>query len=257
MARTVVVTRPGEAGRELAAALVAVGQPALWLPAFELGPPPDEGAARAALADLAAFDLAIVVSPQAARATGALLAGPWPAGTAIAAVGGGTQAAVRAAIAGAAQARLLAPSDDGDASQAGSEALWPLLEAMRPRRVLLLRAQGGREWLAERLSAAGAEVIAVAVYSRRPFSPDAALRARLAEAAVSGLASLISSSDAVEAVASLLAPQPEVLAALRAGPALATHPRIAERLRAAGFARVTVCAARADAIAAALREGGG
>jgi len=35
------------------------------------------------LAALAGFDLAIFVSPQAARATAALLAQPWPAGTAM------------------------------------------------------------------------------------------------------------------------------------------------------------------------------
>jgi uroporphyrinogen-III synthase len=255
VARTVLVTRPGEAGRELAAALVAAGQPALWLPAFEFGPPPDEALARALLADVDAFDLAIVVSPQAARATAALLARPWPAGTAIAAVGAGTEAVVRAAVAGAAQARLLAPPDAGDMTRAGSEALWPLLESLRPSRVLLLRAQGGREWLAEQLAAAGAAVTPLAVYSRRPFVPDTALRARLAEAAEAGLASVVSSSDAVGALAAMLAPQPELLRALQAAPALAAHPRIAERLRAAGFARVAVCPAQAEAIVKSLREG--
>lgn len=226
----------------------------MWLPAFEFGPAPDPAAASAALAQLASFDLAIFVSPQAVRATAALLGGAWPAGTATAAVGAGTRAAVRDAIPAAAAARLLAPPAGEHDGGSGSESLWPVLQAMqpRPRRVLVLRAQGGREWLAERLQAAGATVVPLAVYSRLPFAPPAELRAQLAAAARDGIASLISSSDAVDALQSMLAGAPSVLEALRAGPALATHPRIAERLRAAGFGNVAVCAPDAAAIRAAL-----
>jgi uroporphyrinogen-III synthase len=255
---TVVVTRPGAAGRALADELTRAGQPALWLPAFEFGPAPDEAQARAVLATLGDFDLAIFVSPQAVRATAALLARPWPAATVIAAVGAGTRAAVLAALAGAASATLL-PARDEDIRGAGSESLWPLLQALQPppRRVLLLRAQSGREWLAEKLQAAGSAVTALAVYSRLPFTLSADLRARLAAAAQSGLASVISSSDAVDALANVLGDQPALLQALRAGPALASHPRIAERLRAAGFDRVAVCAPEASAVVGSLREGGG
>jgi uroporphyrinogen-III synthase len=256
-ATTVVVTRPGAAGQALAEELSRAGQPALWLPAFEFGPAPDEARARAVLASLADFDLAVVVSPQAARAAAALLAGPWPSGTAIAAVGAGSRAAVLAAIAGARQARLL-PGRDEDIRGSGSESLWPLLQAMQPppRRALLLRAQSGREWLAGKLEAAGVAVTSLAVYTRLPFAPPSALRERLAAAATTGLASVISSSDAVDALANMLADQPEVLRALRAGNALASHPRIAERLRAAGFARVCVCAPESAAIVASLSEAG-
>ena len=255
---TVVVTRPGAAGRTLAEELTRAGQPAVWLPAFEFGPPPDEVHARAVLASLADFDLAIMVSPQAVRAAAALLGGTWPAGTAIAAVGAGTRAAVQAAVPGAARARLL-PAPDEDIRGSGSESLWPLLQAMQPlpRRVLLLRAQSGREWLAEKLQDAGAAVTPLAVYSRLPHVPSAEQRARLGGAAGAGLASVVSSSDAVDALTSMLGDQPGVLLALRAGAALASHPRIAERLRAAGFARVAVCAPEAQANLASLREVGG
>ena len=257
--QTVVVTRPGAAGRRLADELECAGQPALWLPAFEFGAAPDAAAARAVLADLAGFDLAIFVSPQAARATGALLTQPWPASTAIAAVGAGTRAAVLPAFPGAAGAALIAPVDDGDMHRSGSESLWPLLQAMqqRPRRVLLLRAQGGRDWLAERLQEAGATVVPLAVYSRLPFAPSAELRARLAAAAGKGLASVISSSDAVDALANMLESQPQVMQALRGGLALASHPRIAERLRAAGYRCVALCAPDLNAVLGALHEGRG
>ena len=257
-ASTVVVTRPGAAGRTLADELGRAGQPALWLPAFEFGPAPDEPRARAVLASLAGFDLAVFVSPQAARAAAALLGAPWPAGTAIAVVGAGTRAAVLSSIEGAAYARVL-PARDRDIRGSGSESLWPVLQSMqpRPRRVLLLRAQGGREWLAERLEEAGSAVTPLAVYERLPFAPSAGLRARLAAAAPAGLASAISSSEAVDALARMLGDQPDVWQALRRGLALASHPRIAERLRAAGFERVGVCAPEAGAVIASLREGDG
>jgi uroporphyrinogen-III synthase len=256
--RTVVVTRPGAAGQRLADELQAAGQPALWLPAFEFGPPPDDAVVRETLAGLARFDLAIVVSPQAARATGALLAQPWPAHTVIAAVGAGTRAAVVAAIQGAATAALLAPTDDSEPG-GGSESLWPLLQRLQPvpRHVLLLRAQGGRDWLAERLREQGATVVPLAVYSRLPSVPQAGLRARLAQAAATGLASVVSSSDAVAALTDLFESQPQVMQALHHGPAFASHARIAERLRAAGFGRVTLCSPEASALLAALREGDG
>ena len=255
---TVVVTRPAAAGRSLADALERAGQPALWLPAFEFGPAPDDSQARAVLASLAEYELAIFVSPQAVRAAAALLAQPWPARTAIAVVGAGTRAAVLDALAGADRARLV-PERDEDIDGSGSESLWPLLQAMRPppRRVLLLRAQSGREWLADRLQDAGSTVTPLAVYTRLPAAPAAALRAQLAAAALDGLASVVSSSDAVAALAEMLAEQQPVLRALRAGIAFASHPRIAERLRAAGFERVTICPLQAAAIVALLREAGG
>ncbi len=258
-AATVVVTRPGSAGRALCEELNRLGQPALWLPAFEFGAAPDEAYARSVLARLADFDLAVFVSPQSARATATLLDVPWPRGTEIAAVGAGTRAALHE-IAGAGAAAVIAPAGDDDAGGSGSEALWPLLQSMPPpRRVLLLRAQGGREWLGEQLARAGAEVTALAVYSRLPPSVPDEVRERLSVLAAGddGLASVVSSSDAVAALARVLASQPQVLAALRRGTALASHPRIADRLREAGYERVAECALDAAAIAAALREGGG
>jgi uroporphyrinogen-III synthase len=251
---TVVVTRPGAPGQTLAEELRQAGQPALWLPAFAFGPAPDEAAARASLDAIADFDLAIFVSPQAVHATAALMRRPWPAGTAIAAVGAGTRAAIVALIKGADGATLLAPADIAGTQDSGSEALWPLLQRLPLRRVLLLRAQSGREWLADRLHEAGVAVVPLAVYSRQMSVPSTTLRARLATTARNGLASVISSSDAVRALSQMLAAQPEVLKALREGPALAVHPRIAEKLRAAGFERVVQCAPVCASVLAVLRE---
>ncbi len=253
---TVVVTRPGAAGQALTSALVAAGQPALWLPAFQFGPAPEPDRARATLALLSTFDLAIFVSPQAVRATAELLPGQWPAQTRIAAVGAATRVAVLDAIAGADSAAVIAPEGDNDTEASGSEALWRALQSLPlpPQRVLLLRAQSGRDWLGQRLQSLGAQVEALATYARVATVPDADLREALDKAASAPMASVISSSDAVAALQRMLAPQPPVWQALLAGPALAAHPRIATGLRAAGFARISICALTARAVLQALRK---
>lgn len=250
----VVVTRPDAGGRALTEELAARGVEALWLPAFEIGPAPDEPAARGALARIGDFDLAIFVSPAAVRAAAALLPGAWPARTAIGAVGAATARAALQLIPEARAAPLIAPARD-DEHDAGSEALWDALTraALRPQRVLLLRAEGGRAWLADRLAQTGARVVAVAVYSRRARHADHDEISTLRRWHDAGRAPamLVTSSEAVE----VLLRQIDRAGArdwLRAGLALATHARIAERLRAAGFARVALAAPRADRIVAAL-----
>lgn len=250
----VIVTRPEAGGRVLADELAGRGLEVLWLPVFEIGPAPDEPAAREALAQLADFDLAVFVSPAAAHAAATLLAGAWPARTAIGTVGAATARAVAQAIPGAQSAALIAPGD-ADETDAGSEALWDALlrSGLRPRRVLLLRAEGGRQWLADRLTEAGARVTAVAVYSRRVRSAadDEIATLRRWKDAGRVPAMLVTSSEAVD----VLVRQIDRAGAPgwpRAGLALATHARIADRLRAAGFARVVLAAPRADAIVDAI-----
>lgn len=252
-ARPLVVTRPGATGERLAADLRAAGCDALWLPAFEFGTAADPAQAQAVLARLADYDLAIFVSPAAVAATATLLAQPWPANTVIGAVGAATKREVLARIAGAEAATIDAPAA-GD--EGGSEALWAILQdrAGTFRRALILRAEHGREWLAERLQAAGVQVRALAVYTRRVAAPDARTRSTLRAWMQAGRACavLVTSSEAVEALAAQL--EADIAGWVRAGRALATHERIAQRLRAAGFADVRVVAADVASILRACAQ---
>jgi uroporphyrinogen-III synthase len=251
--RPLIVTRPGAAGERLAADLRAAGCDALWLPAFAFGAAPDAARARAALARLADYDLAVFVSPAAVAATAALLARPWPPQTAIAAVGAATKREVLARIAGADAATIHAPAA---ADESGSEALWAHLQAggCAFRRALILRAEHGREWLAERLQAAGVQVRLLAVYTRRIAAPEARALATLRAWMQAGRAPavLVTSSEAVDALAAQL--EADLACWLRAGRALATHERIAQRLRAAGFADVRVVAADVAALVRACAQ---
>ena len=79
----VIVTRPASAGQRLFERLLERGHRAWWWPAFDIGAAPDAQRARATLARLADYDLAIFVSANAVRAAQPLLSGAWPSGTMI------------------------------------------------------------------------------------------------------------------------------------------------------------------------------
>lgn len=151
--------------------------------------------------------------------------------------GPGTVSALRAAGVPAQQIDAPAP----DASQFDSAALWRVV-GPRPwqgRRVLIVRGQSvgaagdataiGRDWLARQWQAAGAQVDFLTVYQRRAPVLTAQQRQRAEAASHDGTVWLFSSSEAVTHLASL--PGLDWSQAR----AVATHPRIAQTVRAAGW----------------------
>jgi uroporphyrinogen-III synthase len=272
--RPFLVTRPAAAGHALTQALVARGVDAHWLPAFEIGPAPDPALARATLAQLARFDLALFVSPAAVQATATLLGEhTWPAGTAIGAVGAGTRDAARAALRfdAAAMPLFIAPDDAApddaapDAAPAdgasGSEAYWQAQRAhdaacgRTPQRVLILRAEQGRDWLQARFEQAGAQVTRLAVYARVARTwPEK--DARWIAQRVTGVPPVlvVTSSEAVDSLCAAAAAADASGATLRwlqRGRVLALHPRIVARLQGAGFADAVCVPCEVEALLAA------
>lgn len=242
-----LVTRPAAQARDWVARLAAAGVEAAALPLIEIAGPPDPAVVAAAWRRLADYRLAVFVSPNAverffaARPEGAV----WPQDTLAGSTGPGTTRALHAA--GLARAQCIAPADD--APQFDSEALWSLVAGWpwAGRRVLAVRGDGGRDWLASRLREAGAEVDFVAAYRRRAPQLDAAGRALLQAALAAPAQHLwfFSSSEAIDNLQALCAPDtPD----WRAARALATHPRIAERARRAGFGAVTEVAPSPSAV---------
>lgn len=245
-----VLTRPAAQAGAWIQALAELGVPAVSWPLIAIGPAPEADAPGRAWQQLAGTDLAFFASPNAvaalfaARPPGAA----WPAHTWAATVGPGSAAALGEA--GVPPARILTPA--GDASQFDSEALWPLIERHGPwhgRPVLLLRGQGGREWLGDRFAEAGALVQAIGVYSRCAPQPTAAECDQLRQwmAPEAGALWLLSSSEAVGHWMGLSGGQ---LPALHA---LATHPRIAQAAMAAGL-QVRTVAPDPAAVAAAWQQ---
>lgn len=242
---TLVLTRPRPQCGAWLARLAALGQPALALPLIEILPASDPGPVCAAWAALQAVDLAVFVSPNAVEHFFSLAGdAAWPAHTLAACVGPGSAQALAAH--GVPAALIVQPS--ADAASLDSEHLWQQLQPRRDwsgARVLLLRGDGGREWLAERLTEAGARTEAVTVYHRSSPRFDPAEQALLAQilAQPQGFVWLFSSAEAV----GHLVGQP-----LKGQRAIATHPRIAEAAAAAGFSPVVLARPDPEAVTRAL-----
>jgi uroporphyrinogen-III synthase len=188
--------------------------------------------------DALCWDAVVFVSPAAvdqffAVPSGMVADKSWPAHCWAAAPGPGTLAAL--ARHGVPATRLLGPPDD--ARQFDSEALWAAMgrHSWLGRRVLIVRSEGGREWLAQQLVQAGAQIDFLSAY-RRCVARWGDGAHGLCERALSQPDSHLwcfSSSEAIDALVKL---RPQASWA-HAG-AVVTHPRIAERAQAAGFGRI-------------------
>lgn len=245
MTPTLLVTRPRPQCADWLARLAALGVKAAALPLIEILPARDPGPVQAAWAALQAVDLAVFVSPNAVEQFFAHALGSWPAHALAACVGPGSAQALLDR--GVPAAQVVQPA--ADAASLDSEHLWAQLSPRRDwagARVLLLRGDGGREWLPQRLAEAGACVDAVTVYHRAAPRFDAAeqalLHAALADPA--GHVWLFSSAEAVGHLHGFR------LAGQRA---IATHPRIADAARDAGFAPVVLARPDPEAVTRALK----
>ena len=261
-----LVTRPQPQADEWVASLRALGLRAVALPLLGIAPPADLAPVRAAWAVLAgtatgtttdhhpARSPAVVmfVSPSAVDRFFALKpAGlAWPAGVMAAGTGPGTGRALLAAHVPA--AAVLTPPDDGD--RFDSEALWGVLRSRvhwAGSAALIVRGEGGRDWLADTLRRQGASVHFVEAYRRAVPVLDAPAQAALQQALAQPAACcwLFSSSEAVGHLPAL-APGADWSQAV----ALATHPRIAAAARRLGVGRVVQVPPSPEAVARLLRD---
>jgi uroporphyrinogen-III synthase len=246
-----LVTRPAAQAAQWVAQLQARGVDAVALPLIGIAPPTDGAAVVAAWATLATQRLVVFVSPNAvehffaARPTDLR----WPVQTLAGSTGNGTTQALLAA--GVPAAQLVAPPRD--APQFDSEALWRVIEARdwQAAPVLIVRGDGGRDWLADTLRGRGALVRHLTAYRR--VVPQLAAAERLAfEAALAAPQRQLWLFSSSEAIATLVDMAPGQ--AWQAARAIATHPRIAETARAAGFGEVTLASPAVDAVVACIQS---
>ncbi len=246
---TLVLTRPRQQAGEWLQRLAKAGVAALSLPLIEIVAA-DGQAADLAWQDLPGAALAMFVSPNAVQQFFARRpAGQgWPAQTLAACVGPGSALALLAA--GVPAAQIAQPP--ADSASLDSEHLWPQLSprAWAGQRVVMLRGDGGREWLADRLREQGAELRFYSVYQRRCPTLESAdqtlLDAVLAEPGRHVW--LFSSAEAIGYLQQL-APAGQDWSKARC---IATHARIAERARLLGLGLVVLTRPDAAAVAQAL-----
>jgi uroporphyrinogen-III synthase len=257
----VIVTRPARDARHWVQQLQQAGIAAEALPLIEIAPVSGAaqvqalGQAWEALADYSGCmfvsghavehffkqNTAFAQHTRAQSAINTIASGELsgiPAGLRFMAPGPGTVAALRAA--GVPAAQIDAPA--ADAVQFDSEALWQVIgqRDWQGRRVLIVRGQSagatgatsGRDWIVRQWQGAGATVDFVGVYQRRAPSLNEAQLQRARQASADGSVWLFSSSEAVANLVQLAGLQGVDWGRARA---LATHPRIVEAVRAAGW----------------------
>ncbi|MDM0077840.1 uroporphyrinogen-III synthase [Variovorax sp. J2P1-59] len=252
-AARVIVTRPAREAARWVGELRAAGLDALALPLIAIEPLQDGKLLHAVRERLSDYDALMFVSAAAAEhfftgidASAAARSRFW---------GTGPGTARGLLEAGVPAASIDAPPPD--AAQFDSEALWARVRPqVRPgTRVLIVRGGdasgriGGRDWLAREITAAGGACDEVAAYRRLAPTFDEAERRLAAEGASGDSIWLFSSS---EAIANLCRCMPGTQ--WTAARAIATHERIADAARAAGFGRVRVSSPSQVALVASIES---
>ncbi len=245
----VLLTRPVEECQALSAILAEQGVYSSCLPLLAIEPLSETPEQRATFLELDRYCAVIVVSKPAAHLGLHLLDRYWPQ----------PLAEQPWFAVGAATAQIL--EDYGlpvyrPAGREDSEALLELAQlqqvlagAFTPR-VLILRGEGGRELLAERLRERGVQVDYLALYRRRlPNYPPAALSERIRAERLNAL--MVSSGQGLCHLQEMAGQHWPAVARL---PLFVPSARVAEQARAAGVEHVVDCrGASAAALLAALQ----
>ena len=249
----VLVTRPAVQAAEWVVQLRAKGIDAAALPLIGIAPAVNTMPVVLAWVRLAKCKLVVFVSPNAAEQFFAVkpLGMFWPAHVYAGSTGPGTtQALVKL---GVPREWVLEPA--ADSAQFDSESLWARLATLdwKGTSVLLVRGDGGREWLADKLREREAQVSKVVAYHSVPpkFSKP---HRTLLNAALSEPQQhlwLFSSSEAVSHLAGAV-----TFGNWGKAWAVATHPRIAARAQELGFSNVVQTRPALEAVATCIQSFG-
>jgi uroporphyrinogen-III synthase len=237
--KRILVTRPAAQVADLAGRIVALGGEPIVFPLLEIGPADDPVPLAEAIDRLDEYATIVFISPNAVEFGLPPIRArrDWPSSATAAAIGQSTAAL----LAHYKIPRIVAPAERFD-----SESLLELdhFAAARVvgRRVLILRGNGGRELLADTLTARGAEVDCVPCYHRSSPADGAPLMSLLRNNRLDALT--VSSSEGLRNLAALL--DTDAYERLRALPVFVPHQRIADTGYALGLERV-ILTAPADA----------
>ena len=254
MVKQVVITRPLAQAKPLAQRVAGMGREAVVFPLLEILPLADQAPLRAALRDLSGYALVAFVSPNAIDAALSVLQ-RWPADVAIGIVGEGSRQALARHGVTASNATIIGPQDPHRMdSQALLEALD--LDALRPRHVLIVRGETGRELFSDALIAAGIKVTTIAAYRRTAPLLDQGRRIQLEQLLTARNDWVITSSEALRVLIQMveqLADSDGVMK-LQQQNLIVPHARIAETAQLLGFPNITLTVSGDEHILAALQS---
>lgn len=250
----IVITRPQSQAEALALRLIALGRDVCVFPLLDIQPLSDPTALKVCLNSLTDYAMVAFVSPNAVDATFAFLP-KWPQEVVAAVVGEGSRQALAKHGVTDQTATVLSPIDT---QRTDSETLLDVIDlpALAGKKVLIVRAETGRELLADRLREAGITVDQVAAYRRGSPILDEERRQELAELIALGCDWIITSSEAlrnlkedVEQVAGSAGWQQ-----IRQVTLIVPHVRIAETAKNMGFHQVILTSSGDEALIAAIQS---
>lgn len=249
-----VITRPQSQAEPLAARLAALGRDARIFPLLDIQPLADTTQLIASMKNLADYAMVAFVSPNAVDAAFSCLP-QWPRGVVAAVVGEGSRLALAKHGVTNETATVLSPVDT---QRTDSETLLEVLDlpALAGKKVLIIRAETGRELLADRLREAGIMVDQVAAYSRGAPVLNAQRRHELSQLLNAGCDWIITSSEALR---NLKEDVQQVAGnsgweQIRQATLIVPHIRIAETAKNMGFEQVILTASGDEALLAAIQS---
>ncbi len=250
----VVITRPLAQAAPLAERLAAQAIDARVFPLLDIQPLPDARELRAVLSRLTDYAMVAFVSPNAIDAAFAHLQ-TWPRQVIAAVVGEGSRVALARHGVTETTATVVSPADT---RRTDSETLLEVLDlnALAGRKVLIVRAETGRELLADRLRDAGIAVEQVAAYRRGAPALDDLRCRQLRDLIAADSDWVITSSEALR---HLKSDATEVAgsdgwARLQQACLIVPHERIAETAREMGFTHIIQTASGDEALIRAIQS---
>ncbi|MBC3937106.1 uroporphyrinogen-III synthase [Undibacterium sp. CY7W] len=252
--RPVVITRPVKQGVLFQQRLSQAGLTGVLFPLLEIAELPDKTALLASLARLDSYAMVAFVSPNAIDHYVAHVQS-WPKQVDIAVMGAGGVAALQAYGGKLQGVRIISPTN---ALKTDSETLLEELDLQRlaEKRVLIVRGQSGREFLADALRNHAVLVDQLPAYVRSEPVFDAQRQQQLQELLRQQAIWVITSSEALRTLHSWIGLLDEdiIVANMQRQQIVVPHQRIAETAQQLGFHSITLTGSGDEQLLVALQS---
>ncbi len=260
MLNPVVITRPTAQAVTLVAQVEALKREVVLFPLLEIQPLLDSSLLQATLEDLNTYSMVVFISPNAIDASFSELHRrhdkyTWPNTVAIGVMGEGSRAALVKHGISDANATIISPND---VERTDSETFLASLDATawHDKKILIVRGENGREFLAQALQTMGAQVQQVAAYRRLIPAFDRAFCSQLQNLLVTPHDWIVTSSEALRVLMQRLVEIGNIrdVAKMQRQKIIVPHRRIAETAQQLGFLNITLTGSGDERLLAALQS---
>ncbi|MBC3874777.1 uroporphyrinogen-III synthase [Undibacterium sp. LX15W] len=255
---TVIITRPQHQAQHLVDLLEQVGRQSVVFPMFEIEEMLENPELDQAICDLEDYALVMFVSPNAVDAMLNRIAEKdwqWPSSVAIAVVGAASRQALLKHGIDEAAVRIISPTNT---ERTDSETLLEELDltALRGQKVLIVRADSGRDFFADALLGAQINVQAITAYRRITPIFDESKKQELQTYLNAACAWVVTSSAVLRTLLAWCSQldQAGAVAKMQQQNLYVPHFRIAEVARELGFKHISLSASGDEKLLLALQS---